>query len=92
VSIVSAGASKAVLFETVGGSGTTSTAYLQGLAYHKDFFTMVTADLDVPNGTDSLRFVRNYDITNDKWPARFDVLLGQKVIRPGWACRLSGDD
>ena len=102
VEVVSAGASKAVLFETVGGSGTISTAYLQGLAFHKDFFTFVSADLEIPRGTDmakrevfegiSMRFVRNYDIVNDKFPARFDVLVGQKVIRPEWACRLSGDD
>ncbi len=102
VSLVSAGASKAVLFETVGGSGTISTGYAQGLAFHKDFCTLVTADLEMPKGVDfaarevfdgiSLRVVRQFDIINDKFPCRTDVLFGYKVTRPGWACRLSGDD
>jgi hypothetical protein len=102
VSLVSAGASKAVLFETVGGSGTISTGYLQGLAFHKDFMTFVTADLEMPMGAHfaarevfdgiSMRIWRDGDIVNDKFPTRIDVLFGQKVLRPEWACRLSGDD
>lgn len=99
VALVSAGASKAVLFETVGGSGTISTAYPQGLAYHKDAVTMVTADLELPGSGQfsrqtfdgiSMRYWRGDDITNDKRPCRIDVLLGYKVTRPEWACRLSG--
>jgi len=102
VELVSAGASKAVLFETVGGSGTISTGFLQGLAYHRDFMTFVTADLEMPKDADmaarevfdgiSMRLWRASDIINDKFPTRIDVLFGQKVIRPEWACRLSGDD
>ena len=102
VELVSAGASKAVLFETVGGSGTISTGFLQGMMFHKDFMTFVTADLELPKGADlaarevfdgiSMRLWRDGDIVNDKFPTRFDVLFGQKVLRPEWACRLSGDD
>jgi len=93
-------ATAAVLFETVGGSGTISTAYPQGLAYQKDAFTIVTADLEMPKGVDfaardnydgiALRIVRNYDIVNDKFPCRIDVLFGYKSVRPEWSCRLSG--
>ena len=60
---------------------------------------MVTADLEMPKGVDfaarevydgiSLRVVRQYDIVNDKFPCRIDVLFGQKTVRPGWACRLN---
>ena len=100
VELVSAGASKAVLTETVGGSGTLSTGYPQHMAFHRDAFTLVTADLEMPKGADmaarevydgiSLRLWRDGDITNDKFPCRIDVLYGFKTIRPEWACRLSG--
>jgi hypothetical protein len=93
ISIVSAGASKAV---TV--SGTASAVYGSSLLYHKDAFTFVTADLQMPGGVDfarrevqdglSLRIVRDYDINNDNMPCRIDVLYGYKTLRPGHACRL----
>jgi hypothetical protein len=81
-----------------GGSGAVSTAYTNSLVYHKDAFTFVTADLEMPKGVDfasrkvvdgvSLRIVRNYDIANDKFPCRIDVLFGYKTIRPRWAVRM----
>lgn len=90
-----------VVDDAMGSSGAASTAYSQHLAYHKDAFTLVTADLEMPNGVDfaarevydgiSLRVVRNYDIVNDKFPCRIDVLFGHKTIRPDWACRINGD-
>jgi len=99
VSVTGAGSS-AVVFVGAGGSGTASTAFANNLAYHKDAFTMVTADLEMPKGVDfaarevydgiSLRIVRNYDIVNDKFPCRIDVLFGHKAVRPEWACRLPG--
>jgi len=83
---------------TAGSSGIPATAYLHSLVYHKDAFTMVTADLEMPRGVDfaarevfdgiSLRIVRQYDVVNDKFPCRIDVLFGQKTLRTGWACRL----
>ena len=39
----------------------------------------------------SMRIVRNYDITNDKFPCRLDVLYGYKTIRPQLACRLANN-
>jgi len=97
VSVTSAGSSAVENLDF----GAASTAYLQNLAYHKDAYTLVTADLQMPNGTDlgardvydgiSLRIIRDYDIINDKFPCRMDVLFGQKAIRPEWACRLSAD-
>lgn len=93
VSIVSAGSGKTV---TVAGtaSGITSTSLL----YHKDAFTFATADLVMPSGVDfarreildgiSLRIVRQYDINNDNFPCRIDILYGYKTLRPQWASRL----
>lgn len=93
VTIVSAGASKAV---TV--AGTASTAVGTSMLYHEEAFAFATADLVMPNGVDfsarevmdgiSMRIVRQYDINNDKFPARLDVLYGYKTLRPQFACRL----
>lgn len=72
------------------------------LAYHPDAFTLVTADLPLPKGMDmservsseklglSLRFIRGYDITNDKFISRIDVLFGWAAIMPELACRIQG--
>ena len=67
------------------------------MAYHKDAFAFATADLVMPEGVDfsarrvydgiSMRIVRDYDINNDKFPCRIDVLYGYKAIRPQLACR-----
>ncbi len=80
-----------------GASETLNTSML----FHKDAFALATADLIMPKGVDfaarenfegiSLRIVRNYDITNDKFPCRLDVLYGYKAIRPQLACRIHAD-
>jgi len=90
--------SAATVVDLAGSSGTASTAYTNSLAFHKNAFTMATADLVMPQGVDfaarkvidgiSLRIVRAYDINNDKMPRRIDVLFGAKTIRPDWACRV----
>lgn len=79
---------------------TTGASSPQGLAFHRDAFTLVTADLPVPKGTDmasrvsdkqlgiSLRIVRDYDITTDQFPCRIDVLYGWATLRPELACRV----
>jgi hypothetical protein len=36
----------------------------------------------------SLRIVRQYDIANDKFPCRLDILYGYKTLRPQWAARV----
>jgi hypothetical protein len=92
VVVNSAGASKAV---TVAGSA--STAVQTGLAFQKGAFAFATADLVMPDGVDfarrevldgiSMRIVRQYDINNDKFPCRLDVLYGYKTLRAQLACR-----
>jgi hypothetical protein len=80
-----------------GASATLDTS----LAYHKDFCTFATADLVMPSGVDfsarevmdgiSIRVIRQYDINNDAFPCRLDVLFGHKVLRPEMAARIHAD-
>jgi hypothetical protein len=80
-----------------------STSSPVGLAFHRDAFTLATADLPLPTGgvvaafrsVDkslgiSLRVVQAYDITTDKMPVRIDVLYGWQTLRPEMACRIQG--
>lgn len=74
-----------------------SATYNVSLGYHRDAFTFVTADLEMPKGTDmaarevadgiSLRFIRDYTISSDVFGCRFDVYFGYKCIRPLLAVR-----
>lgn len=78
--------------------GGASSATDVSLAYHKDAFTFVTADLVMPKGVDfaarevldgiSVRVVRQYDINNDQFPCRIDILYGYKTVRPQLAVRI----
>lgn len=78
--------------------GAANDVYYQSLAFHKDAFTFASADLVMPQGVHqasrknfdglSLRFVSDYDVTNDKIISRFDILYGYKTIRPELACRV----
>ena len=79
--------------------GAASTTYSQDLAFHRDFATFVSADLEMPEGVHfaareqydgiSMRIVRAYDINSDNFPCRIDVLYGGKVLRPELACRVT---
>jgi len=78
-------------------AGTASTAVGTSLLFQKEAFAFATADLVMPKGVDfaarevvdgvSMRIVRMYDINNDKFPCRLDVLYGYKTLRPQLACR-----
>ena len=82
--------------------GTAATPTPQGILHHKDAFTLAMADLPLPQGTDmaarvsddqlgmSIRLIRDYDINNDKFPCRLDVLYGWAALRPELACRIQG--
>lgn len=92
ITIVSAGAGKAVVW-----GGTASTAVGTSLLFQKEAFAFATADLVMPKGVDfaarevmdgiSLRIARQYDIVNDKFPCRVDILYGFKTLRPQLAAR-----
>ena len=80
-------------------AGNASAAHGMSLTYHKNAFAFATADLVLPRGVDfaarevldgiSMRIVRQYDIVNDKFPCRVDVLYGYKTVRAQLACRLA---
>jgi hypothetical protein len=80
-------------------TGTAATGYGQNILFHKDAFSFVTVDMEVPNGMDmanravyggvSLRFVRGFDIQNNKRICRFDILAGYAALRPEWAVRVT---
>ena len=80
-------------------SGTASTAYQQNIIYSPKAFSMVTVAMDVPKGMDmaeqityegvNMRFVRGFDITNNKRISRFDIMAGYGCGRPEWAMRLT---
>lgn len=74
----------------------------QNLAFHRDAFTLVSADLPLPGGVDmaaraaakdvgmSIRVVRQYTINNDALPTRLDVLYGYAALYPEFGARVSG--
>jgi hypothetical protein len=80
-------------------AGSAGGAYEQELCFHRDAFAFATADLVMPKGVDfaarevydgvSMRIVRAYDINNDAFPCRIDVLYGYQTIRPQLACRVT---
>jgi hypothetical protein len=80
--------------------GSADTGYAQNLAFHKDAFAFVTADLVNPAGSVefgsqknydglSLRIVRQYDARTDEFITRADVLYGFATLRPELACRIT---
>ena len=82
-------------------SGGASATHDISLGYAPDAFTFVTADLRMPRGLDfaarevmdgiSMRIVSDYDITNDTFPTRIDVLYGFRTIRPQIAVRFANN-
>jgi hypothetical protein len=93
--VVAAGMANGAALTKVGGA---STVYKPSVAFHRDAFTFGTADLEMPRGVHfaarenydglSLRIVQDYDISNDVFPCRIDILYGYKTIRPEMACRI----
>lgn len=80
-------------------SGGAGLSFPQNLGFHKAAFTIAFADLVLPKGVDmserkvyksiSLRIVRAFDINNDRFPSRTDVLYGLKAIYPELGCILT---
>lgn len=83
-------------FTIVGASAQT---YGQNLAFHRDAFAFVTADLEDPSQYGawgaretldnlSIRIWRQGDIVNGAFPCRLDIAYGFVAVYPEWACRL----
>jgi hypothetical protein len=106
-SIVTAGGRQNVTVTTtsataaISWAGSISTSYGVSLAYQKGAFAFATADMVMPRGLDwsarenfdgiSMRILRQYDINNDKYPCRLDVLYGFKTIRAQLAARMANN-
>ncbi|WP_455154168.1 P22 phage major capsid protein family protein [Cupriavidus campinensis] len=93
--VLATGIANGVAVTKVGGA---SAVYRPSLAFQKDAFAFVSADLQMPDGVDwkarevydgiSMRIVRQYTISNDQFPTRLDVLYGYKTIRAQLAARI----
>lgn len=81
-------------------SGAANTTYTNNLIWHRDAFTFVSPKQELPGGMDmayqasladeggvSLRFVRGFDITSNKFVSRFDILWGGAVTLPNFGVR-----
>jgi coat protein Gp5 len=74
----------------------------QNLVYHQDAFVYAMVPLQKPMGvhfaavsTDpdtgmSVRIVSQYDINNDVFATRADIMYGWAPRRPEWSCRING--
>lgn len=102
--IVTSGATQNVSASPTNGgavtvAGTASLQYGLNLAFYKQAFALVSADLVMPKGVDmaareqqdglSLRLIRQYQGATDIFLTRLDVLYGYKTIRPELACRVA---
>lgn len=78
--------------------GASGVIYDQNLAFARDLAYFVTADLPMPKNMEAagsrtldgirLRYVQGYDITNDRWLSRFDILCGAGILYPEYGVRL----
>lgn len=94
--VTAAGMPNSAALVKVGGN---AAVYRPSLAYHKNAFTFVTADLEdvaqygawgareVYDGI-SMRVARQYVIGTDTVPCRLDVLYGYKTLRAQMAARI----
>jgi hypothetical protein len=72
----------------------------QNIAFTRDAFGLVMVPMEIPQGVDfaaretyrniSMRVIRAYDINNDVFPTRIDILYGDTVYYDELACRLGG--
>ncbi len=81
-------------------TGSASTGYAQNLAWHKNAVTFVSPKQELPGGMDmaytasmadeggiSLRFVRGFDLVNNRFISRFDILWGVAATKPEFMVR-----
>lgn len=79
-----------------------STVTVNNMLMHESAFSLAFVPLEMPQGVDfaavetdpdtgvSLRVVRQYDITTDKFKCRMDAMYGWAALRPEWACKILG--
>lgn len=82
------------------GTPTSASTFVQNLSFTRDALGLVMVPMEIPQGVDfsaretyrniSMRVIRAYDITNDVFPTRIDILYGTTVYYDQLACRLGG--
>lgn len=90
------------VWSTAAAAALTATVSPQGMLMLPDAGVWVSADLEMPNGGASsqrvrskqfgvsIRMVEQYQIGTDQNPSRLDILKGEAMIRPEFACRVVG--
>lgn len=84
----------------VTGTSTAQTGNVNNIAFTRDAFGLVMVPMEIPQGVDfaaretyrniSMRVIRAYDINNDVFPTRIDILYGTTTYYDELACRLLG--
>ena len=81
--------------------GSASTVTPQGLRFQRESFIFGTCTQPEPGGVEfaktvtdsqtgiSIRFIRDWDTTNNKQLNRFDVVWAFGTAFPEWACRIA---
>jgi hypothetical protein len=82
------------------GTSAAVIASAQNIAFQRDAFGLVMVPMEIPQGVDfaaretyrniSMRVIRAYDINNDVFPTRVDILYGNTVYYDELGCRLVG--
>lgn len=90
---VTASPASGALITLVGGAGVT---FRKNFVMDPMAISMASADLPLPKNMDmagrenydgiSMRFLRGFDVTNDVFISRLDILYGYVSPRPEWAC------
>lgn len=80
--------------------GAANTVTPTGLAFHRNFATLVSVDLEAVRGVDmmgriaddelgiAMRLVRAFDINTNRRPTRLEVLFGWALLYAEMACRI----
>ena len=87
-------------FTWLTGTTTAQIASAQNLAFSRDAFGLVMVPMEIPGGVDfaaretyrniSMRTIRAYDVNNDVFPTRIDILYGDTTYYDELAVRLGG--
>ena len=82
------------------GTGAASSSYPQNMAFTRDAMGLVMVPMEIPQGVDfsaretyrniSMRVIRAYDINNDVFPTRIDILYGTAQYYDELGVRLTG--
>src|SRR5437899_76328 len=85
---------------TQGSTSGASSTMPNNLAFTRDAFGLIMVPMEIPQGVDfaaretyrniSMRVIRAYDINNDVFPTRIDILYGTTTYYDELAVRLAG--